>query len=139
MYSFEPTAEQRMLIEAVRRFAATELRSAAREADETGELPRSVLQRGWEFGLLQSALPNWAGGGGSRSALTAALVLEELAWGDLAAALAILSPGLYGLPILIAGSDEQRRQRLGDLCQERFPRVTSALVEPRYDFDWGRL
>ncbi len=35
MYSFEPSDEQKMLVDAVSRFAANELRSAAREADES--------------------------------------------------------------------------------------------------------
>ena len=34
MYSFEPTEEQKMLVDAIRRFAVDDLRAAARDADE---------------------------------------------------------------------------------------------------------
>ena len=40
MYSFDPTEEQQMLIEAVSKFAANELRPAARAAEESKELPK---------------------------------------------------------------------------------------------------
>ena len=36
MYSFEPTEEQKMLMDAVRRFATDDLRSIYRDAEEEG-------------------------------------------------------------------------------------------------------
>ena len=39
MYSFEPSEEQKMLIDAVGRYASSDLRPAAHEADATGALP----------------------------------------------------------------------------------------------------
>ena len=39
MYSFEPSDEQKMLIDAARKFAARELQTRLREGDETGQLP----------------------------------------------------------------------------------------------------
>jgi hypothetical protein len=52
MYSFEPTEEQQMLVEAVGKYAANDLRTAAREADEGGVLPKKLVNMGWEIGLL---------------------------------------------------------------------------------------
>ena len=40
MYSFEPTEEQQMLMGAVGKYAANDLRTAAREAEESGGLPK---------------------------------------------------------------------------------------------------
>ena len=57
MYGFEPTEEQRMLMEAVRRYAANDLRPAAHEADEAGELPSELIEKGWELGVLQASIP----------------------------------------------------------------------------------
>ena len=54
MYSFEPSEEQRMLIDAVERYAANDLREAARDAEESGEIPRALIEKGWEMGE-----PDW--------------------------------------------------------------------------------
>ena len=85
MYSFEPSDEQKMLMDAVNRFATNDLRPAARPADESGELPRSLIGKGWELGVLQASIPEAYGGFGERSAVTGALAAEELAFGDLSA------------------------------------------------------
>src|SRR5829696_2489554 len=89
MYSFEPTEEQQMLVEAVGKYAANDLRLAARAAEEGGELPQKLVRKGWELGLLQASIPESYGGFGDRSALTGALAVEELAFGDLAGAMAV--------------------------------------------------
>src|SRR3989304_1004882 len=106
---FEPTDEQKLVIETVRNFAASEVRPRAREAFEARKLPEDALARAHELGLVASALPEEHGGGGERSAVTAVLVIEELAWGDLAIALGILSPALVALPVADFGSPAQRR------------------------------
>src|SRR5512143_1155198 len=112
MYSFEPSEEQKMLTDAVGRFAANDLRPAAREADESGELPRNLLRKGWELGLLQASIPEAYGGFGDRSAVTGALAAEALAYGDLSLAYALGVPGLFALPILLTGSEAQKQQYL---------------------------
>jgi alkylation response protein AidB-like acyl-CoA dehydrogenase len=46
-------------------------------------VPEDVVDRGWELGLVQSAIPEPVGGyGDARSAITGALLLEELGYGD---------------------------------------------------------
>ncbi|MFN8463539.1 MAG: acyl-CoA dehydrogenase family protein [Anaerolineales bacterium] len=40
MYSFDPTEEQQMLMDAVKKYAENDLRPAAHEAEETSELPK---------------------------------------------------------------------------------------------------
>ena len=57
MYSFDPSEEQRMLVDAVRRYAVTDLRSAARDADEENQLPSNLIEKGWELGYLQASIP----------------------------------------------------------------------------------
>src|SRR6266851_3176750 len=92
MLSFEPSEEQKTLVDSVRRFAARELRAHAREADERSELPPDLMAAGSELALLPASLPEAYGGFGERSAVTGALFAEELAWGDLSGALALLAP-----------------------------------------------
>ncbi|HLE03831.1 MAG TPA: acyl-CoA dehydrogenase family protein, partial [Anaerolineales bacterium] len=77
IYGFEPTEEQRMLVEAVRRYAANDLRPAAHEADERGELPPGLIAKGWQLGLLQASVPERFGGFGERSAVSGVLAAEE--------------------------------------------------------------
>jgi alkylation response protein AidB-like acyl-CoA dehydrogenase len=57
MYSFEPNEEQQMLMDAVGKYAGNDLRPAAHEAEESRELPKKLISKGWELGLLQASIP----------------------------------------------------------------------------------
>src|SRR5512146_1120800 len=139
MYSFEPSEEQKMLIDSVGRFAVNDVRPAAREAEERGELPRHLLRKGWDLGLLQASIPEAYGGFGDRSAVTGALASETLAYGDLALAYAVGAPALFALPILLAGSENQKQQFLPEISGGDWQPFTAALVEYDYDFDANAL
>jgi len=135
MYSFEPTEEQKMLIEAVGRYAGSDLRPKSREAEEDGEYSPSLIEKGWELGVLQASIPEAYGGFGERSVLTGVLAAEELAWGDLAGALAVMTPGLFAMPLLLAGSEDQKRTYLPAVIEAEWKPFTAALLEYRFDFD----
>jgi len=135
MYSFEPSDEQKMLIEAVNRYAVNDLRKAAHDAEENKELPPKLISKGWELGVLQASIPETYGGFGERSAVTGALAAEELACGDLAGALAVGAPGLFALPILISGSEEQKGKYLPPVIEADWKSYTAALIEASFDFD----
>src|SRR5690606_34877384 len=104
MYSFEPNEEQQMLIDAVGKYAENDLRPAAHDVVECRELPKKLVGKGWELGLLQASTPEAYGGFGERGAVTGVLALEEMAYGDLAGALADLTPSLFATPVLLDGS-----------------------------------
>ena len=135
MYSFDPTEEQQMLVEAVGKYAVNDLRAAAREAEEGGELPKKLISKGWELGLLQASIPEAYGGFGERSAVTGALALEEMAFGGLAGALAVMTPSLFATPILLAGSEEQKQEYLPKVIEGDWLPYTAALIEYVIDFD----
>jgi alkylation response protein AidB-like acyl-CoA dehydrogenase len=139
MIAFEPTDEQRMLIQTVRAFAEEHLRRVARESDETGQVPEDVIAWGWSIGLLPSMIPEAYGGFGEPSALTSVLALEELGWGDFTLALYLLAPHAVALPILLYGTEEQKRTYLPRFCGERFVRAAAALIEPSFLFDPSHL
>jgi alkylation response protein AidB-like acyl-CoA dehydrogenase len=139
MLGFEPSDEQKTLVESVRRFAAREMRPRARAADEGGALPEALTRAGWELALLPASLPEDYGGFGERSAVTGALFAEELAWGDAAGALALMAPALVAVPLLVAGTEGQRRELLPAFCGEGYVPGAAALLEPRPDFDPRRL
>lgn len=139
MYSFEPTEEQKMLVDTIGRYAAADLRKKAHDADENAQLPQALIDKGWELGYLQASVPEDYGGFGERSVLTGVLAAEELAFGDLAGALAVLTPGLFVTPILLGGSEEQKAQYLPDVVGSEWQPFTAALIEPTFDFDPNEL
>jgi len=140
MVNFKPTEEQELVRDTMVSFAREVLRPVAREADEKNEVPANVVERGWELGLVQSAVPEEFGGyGNARSAVTGALLLEELAYGDLAVALHLLAPRLLTIPLLTVGTDEQQKAWLPRFAGAEFTPATAALVEPRWDFDANAL
>jgi alkylation response protein AidB-like acyl-CoA dehydrogenase len=122
MFSFEPSEEQQMFIEAARKFASKELGA-------------SMFAGGWELGLLPASIPEQYGGFGERSALTGVLAGEELAWGDLSGALALSAPNLVAFPVLLSGSEQQKAEVLPQFCADAYAPGSAALIEPRYDFD----
>ena len=139
MYSFEPTEEQQMLVEAVGKYAVNDLRAAAREAEESGQLPGKIVNKGWEIGLLQASIPEAYGGFGERSAITGVLAVEEMAFGDLAGTLAVMTPSLFAMPVLLAGSEEQKQAYLPKVIEGNWTPYTAALIEYAFDFDPNEL
>jgi alkylation response protein AidB-like acyl-CoA dehydrogenase len=139
MYSFEPNEEQKMLIDTVSKYAINDLRPAAREAEEGRLLPPKLVAKGWELGVLQASIPEAYGGFGDRSAVTGVLAGEELAFGDLAGAIAVEAPGLFAMPILIGGTEEQKQEYLPKIIEGNWTPYTSALIEFAFDFDPNAL
>ncbi len=139
MYSFEPSDEQKMLMDAISRYATHDLRPAAHEAEESGEMAGKLVNKGWELGILQASIPEAYGGFGERSAVTGVLAAEELAFGDLAGAFTVGTPGLFALPILLAGSEEQKKQYLPKIIAGDWRPYTAALAEYSFGFDPGNL
>src|SRR5580693_10683571 len=136
MISFDLTEEQRMIRDTVVAFATDEIRSAARLADETGAIPDSLIEQAWELGLVRGVIPEQYGGyGDARSAVTGAIVAEELAFGDLSIAVHALAPRLMAYPVLEMGTEDQRAAILKGFGTDDFAPGASALIEPRFDFD----
>ena len=93
MISFGLSDDQEMIRETLREFAADTLRPIGRECDETASIPEELLQSAWELGLTSTQIPAEYGGGGEERALvTNSIVLEELAYGDAALAVALSAP-----------------------------------------------
>ncbi|MGH7931871.1 MAG: acyl-CoA dehydrogenase family protein, partial [Candidatus Binataceae bacterium] len=136
MISFELSEEQRMIRDTIAAFAVDEIRPAARPADESGDIPGALAAKAWELGLVRGPIPEQLGGyGNQRSAVTGAIIAEELAYGDLAIALHVLAPRLLAFPVIEMGTDDQRARILKPLSTDHFTAATAALMEPRFDFD----
>ncbi|MBC8508328.1 MAG: acyl-CoA dehydrogenase family protein [Anaerolineales bacterium] len=139
MYSFQPSEEQQMLVDAIKRYAMDDLRAAARDADEEGTLPPKLIEKGWELGYLQASIPEAYTGFGERSAVSGVLAAEEMAYGDLSGALAVMTPGLFSTPILLAGTEEQKAEFIPPVIEMEWKPFTAALMEHRVDFDVNEL
>jgi acyl-CoA dehydrogenase len=140
MVSFELSEEQRMIRDTVAAFAREEIRPTARAADESGTIPQGVVEKSWGLGLVSGPIPSEFGGlDDQRSAVTGAIVAEELAFGDLSIALHVLAPRLFAYPILEMGSDQQRKSYLRSFAGDQFAPGAAAVIEPRYDFDLGDM
>lgn len=139
MYSFEPTDEQKIVVGAAKKLAAKEFRTRMRDADENSEPAPEWTQAGWELGLLPASIPEEYGGFGEHSALTWVLAAEELAWGDLSAALTLAAPNLVALPVLLCGTTEQKKEILPLYCDDSYVYGSAALMEPSFGFDPNAL
>jgi len=140
MVNFQPTEEQQLIRDTVTSFAQEQIRPAAHEADESGQIPSALIQQSWELGLAQSTIPESFGGAGETpSAVTGALVCEELAWGDLSIALHILAPRLVIQPLVMLGTPDQQQQVLPTYAGTTFTAGTAAIMEPRFSFDMNEL
>jgi acyl-CoA dehydrogenase len=135
MYGFTPTDEQKMLVDAIGRYSKGDLRPASHDADEEGCLPPSLVEKGWELGLLQASVPEAYGGFGERSAVTGVLAAEELSYGDLAGSLAVMLPALFVTPILVCGSEDQKKSYIPSVIEGNWTAYSSAVIEPSFDFD----
>lgn len=136
MISFALSDEQRLLQQVLRQFALATLRPQGRPCDETGAIPPTLLQDAWDLGLIRQAIPSQYGGDGlGRGQVTNVLIAEELAYGDLALALAVLSPALVVYPLLDHGTVWQQQTYLPRFCQARPYVATAAWMEPRIAFD----
>ena len=135
MYAFEPSDEQKMLLDAIHRYTENDVRPAAHDTNEEENIPFELVEKGWELGVLQASIPEDYGGFGDHSTVTGALAAEELGWGDLAGALAVLTPGLYALPIFLSGSEQQKQKYLPPIIEAEWKPFSAAMVEPHFDFD----
>ncbi|MEW6113552.1 MAG: acyl-CoA dehydrogenase family protein [Thermodesulfobacteriota bacterium] len=136
MADFTLDEDQRQIQDMARKFAANELRPIARQCDEEAVAPPELLDKVWELGFCANAIPEQYGGYElGRSALMSAIMVEELAWGDVGLTVAALSPLLMMIPILEFGTDEQKKEWLPKFCGERFFPATAAIMEPKIAFD----
>ena len=107
--NFDLDEEQLDIRDTVRRFAEQEMTPHAEEWDETHHFPREVYTKMAELGLMGMTTPEELGGS-QLSRLTAALVYEELAKGEMATAVGLSVHNMVTGSIARFGHDEQRRR-----------------------------
>ncbi len=114
MLGFDLTEEQKELRALARKFAEQEIIPRARQYDEEEIFPREVCEKAFAAGLINFAVPKELGGPGM-GVLDVCLISEELNYGCSGIANSIAANDLGVLPLLIAGSEAQKRAYLGHL------------------------
>jgi acyl-CoA dehydrogenase len=114
---FALTEEQTALVATARDFAKNEIVPVAGRYDESGEFPREVFKKAWETGLMNAEVPEEYGGTGL-SCVDHCLVQEEIAFGCCGINTSLVANNLGAMPLLIAGTDEQKAKYLGWLTRE---------------------
>ncbi len=111
------TEEQNALVQTAREFARKEIVPVAGKLDEHGTFPKEILEKAWELGLMNCEIPEAYGGLGL-SCLEHCLVLEEIAYGCAGVNTSMAANMLGSMPLLIAGTDEQKKKYFGSLTRE---------------------
>jgi alkylation response protein AidB-like acyl-CoA dehydrogenase len=111
MHLYYISDEQRMVMELARSIAREKIAPVAAHHDETETYPEEPMRLLAQQGLMGIWLPE-AYGGSDMGALAVALVAEEIAWACAATATNWGATPLGGYPILLAGTEAQKRRYL---------------------------
>lgn len=133
MFDFELTDEQKDLQRTARQFARDVIEPVAPECDEQHRFPTEVFEKAWELGLMNFGIPEEFGGLGL-SIFNEVLINEELAAGCVGVATSLYANDLAFLPILIGGTDEQKKKFVQPFT-EKFGFASFALTEPNAGSD----
>jgi acyl-CoA dehydrogenase len=131
------TDEERLLQRTAREFAAKEVAPGAAKRDEEERYDRQLFTRLGELGFTALPIPQEIGGAGfSYRAWT--LVMEEIAYADMALAVSLSVHILSQLPVVTWGSQEHKRRWLPPMIAgDRLGAF--ALTEPQAGSDASAL
>ena len=130
--NFNLTDEQKMMQQLARDFAKNEIAPVAEHYDQTHEYPWPVVKKAQELGLTTMNVPEEYGGLGL-SVFDECLVGEELSWGCSGISTALAVNGLGMAPILIAGSEAQKKEYGGRMVDGQL--CAYCLTEPEAGSD----
>lgn len=125
---FSYTPDQVEIKDLAMKFARNEMMPKAHEYDVKAELPYEILEKAWSLGLVNTCIPIEYGGSGF-SAVDSMIITEALAYGCMGMNTAIMANDLALLPILIGGSDEQKKRFLTPMTQ-KYKIAAFCLTEP---------
>lgn len=122
------SSEERQMVEAIEQLANTRIAPRAAEIDRANEYPWDIKQLLAEQGVLMMPFPTEYGGVGA-SELALACAVEAIARVSMTASLILAMQQLGALPILVGGSEEQKRRYLPPLARGEWL-VAYGLTEP---------
>ena len=80
------------------------------------DFPQPIFEKAWELGLVNTHVPESCGGLGL-GCFEGVLIGEELAYGCTGIMTAMEANGLASAPVIIAGTEEQKKEYLGRLTE----------------------
>ena len=135
-FSFALSEEQNIMKETVAKLVKSAITDRAHEMDESRTIPADTIQKVWELGATVSVLPESCGGYGmDYSPIMNAIMMEELACGDMSVAIAANTPAMFLYTVADMGTEEQKKKYLPQYCDAAFKACTVAVNEPRFRFD----
>ena len=114
---FNLTPQQQERVEAAREFTREWISPNAAAHDRSGEFPLAICREAFKRGLMNSHIPKEYGGQ-HEHVLDHCMVMEELATGCSGIATAIDGNGLSQYPVILAGTDDQKRRFLAPMLEE---------------------
>ena len=115
--SFDLTDDQQAFQKAARDFTKARIIPVAAECDAHSKFPHDVFKEAWKQGFVAPNLPEEYGGLGLHE-IDHVIITEELAYGCTGIQTSITANVLSATPIMIAGSDAQKKKYLGMLAAE---------------------
>ena len=136
MLSFGMSKEQKMIKDEVAKLVKGVVTDNAKEMDESGKIPAESIQKAWGLGASISGIPEEYGGYGMKdSPIETSIILEELAYGDMAFTIAITAPSLFIGPVNAMGTEAQKKKYLPLYCKDEYTPCSFAINEPHFGFD----
>ena len=134
--NFDQSQEHELIRDTVREFAQGRVAPLAAELDREQRFPYELVAEAAELGLMGIPVPaEYEGGGGDT--VSYALAIEELTRIDSSVAITVAAHTSLGtMPILLFGSEEQKRRWLPDLASGR-KLAAFGLTEPGAGSDAG--
>src|SRR5262245_42551547 len=129
--------EEKMMIDVVRDLARERVAPRAAEIDAKGEFPWDMKELLASQGILAMPFPEEYGGLGSTE-VSILMVIEELARACATTALILFVQPLGSLPILLAGTPEQKQRFIPNLASGEWL-AAFALTEPGSGSDAGAM
>jgi len=113
---FSLSAEQKMIKDSVRKFAAEQILPHSRQWEHDTQFPRDLIYKMGELGYLGVPIPEEYGGTGL-DYISEALVFEEVGYADSSVRTTLsVQMSLVELTILKWGTEEQKQSYLPKLC-----------------------
>lgn len=135
--SWHLNEEQRMIQMMAREFARREIEPQAAENDRTGRFPKETVAKMGELGLMGMMVPA-SYGGAEVGAVSYSVALQEIAYACASTAVTMSVTNLTCEPILLFGTEEQKRKWLPPLAGGEHLGAF-AITEPEAGSDPGSM
>ncbi|GBF08859.1 acyl-CoA dehydrogenase [Aeropyrum pernix] len=127
-FRIELTEEHELFRKSIREFVESKVMPRWREIEETNRIPEDILKEAADLGIFGVGIPEEYGGQGGGHLMTA-LLTEEIARAVPALGVTIGVNHLFAVPILLFGTEEQKRKYVTPIAQGK-ARGAHANTEP---------